>query len=310
MSAANFKQIFIIGAPRSGTTFLAGLLSHTEYGEPIETHFITKYYALLDKYGDLSHKKNFAALIGDIGSERPIMQWGRPLDSEYLYERTQPAFSFADIVNEIMALRSKPGLNPHAWGDKTPHYIGNLNILMELFPAAKFVHIVRDGRDVCLSLLEKEWGPNNVYMCAEYWKRLNSQDHLIEELRRDNRLRSIKYEELVTRPKPLVTELYEFLGAELDDETIETLCHNIMSKNFDKWKTKMTERQKSVFQSVAGEKLAQFGYEPSGSGRPISAWRRTAYRIDDRLRWAVFMFKTNVIDGFRIKFLGKQPFNE
>lgn len=91
------NQIFVLGAPRSGTTFLSGLLRFTRYGRPVESHFITKYCRKLEAYGDLSKKENFDKLMNDILSERPVMQWKLKLDIHEFYEEVKPNLSLIHI---------------------------------------------------------------------------------------------------------------------------------------------------------------------------------------------------------------------
>ena len=83
-SPDSYEQLFVVGAPRSGTTYLSGLLEDTRFGTPIEPHFITKYHDRLDRYGDLQQAANFAHLIRDISRERPVMQWQLDLDADLI----------------------------------------------------------------------------------------------------------------------------------------------------------------------------------------------------------------------------------
>lgn len=309
MDKMEFSQLFVIGAPRSGTTLLANLLGRTKYDVPIETHFITKYYEKLGDYGDLSNPRSFARLVRDIASERPIQQWHKEIDPDSLYRKMGGDFSYSNLINHLMMVRT-PDNEALSWGDKTPHYIGKLEYLMALFPEARYVFIVRDGRDVCLSLLEKPWGPNNVFACADYWRDLNSKNAEIEQLKSQGRLQAIKYEDLMVDPKAVLSRLYEFLETDIDEEELESLCNRIKSNNFDKWRTAMSDTQKSIFESVAGDKLKEFGYPLTQNTSALSPFRQSLYRLDNKLRWMAFMFHTNIIDGFKIKFLGKQPFDQ
>lgn len=47
----------------------------------------------------------------------------------------------------------------------------DIDTLREIFPAARFIHIVRDGRDVSLSLLKANFGPRTIYGAATYWQK-------------------------------------------------------------------------------------------------------------------------------------------
>ena len=78
------QNLFIIGSPRSGTTFLASLLKPTRFGAPFETQFILKYLAKLPEYGDIHQPAVFKRLVADICKERAIAQWQVDIDAATL----------------------------------------------------------------------------------------------------------------------------------------------------------------------------------------------------------------------------------
>jgi hypothetical protein len=305
----DYKQIFIIGAPRSGTTFLASLLAKTEYGAPVETHFITKYYKKLDSYGDISRLDNFRSLLGDILKERPVQQWNLSVNVEKFYNSLPEKFEYKDIVNGILSLQKKDG-NSNAWGDKTPHYLGDLDILLKLFPNANFIYIVRDGRDVALSLLEKNWGPKNIYECAKYWAKLNQKIDLINTLKESGRVYSLTYESLLDDTKTHIHSIYDFLGGHVSEEDVNTLCASVKNKNYLKWKSRMSDGDVQIFEAVAGSDLKRLGYEVTYPDAKLPFYKKIAYSTHTQFSHAYFLFYINIIDGFRIRFLGKPPFNE
>ena len=123
----NVKPLFIIGCPRSGTTFFASLLELTDYGRPFETHFIPKYYKRLDRYGDLRIKNNARRLLRDILAERPVQQWKLNVDVDaFLCERGN--MSYAELAREVCTLHARQK-GKSTWGDKTPRY----NAICRLF---------------------------------------------------------------------------------------------------------------------------------------------------------------------------------
>lgn len=303
------SQIFILGAPRSGTTFLASLLDLTYFGKPVETHFITKYYKLLDSYGDISQKKNFTKLISDILDERAVQQWKLNLDIDALYSELDGNYEFSNIADKLCLKRNNQlGLN--AWGDKTPHYLNDFEIIYKLFPDAKYMYIVRDGRDVALSLLEKNWGPNNIYACASYWKKLNVQRDTFKTLEDNGQLISLSYENLLDDIENNVAKIYEFLGQEVSESEIKRICAPVKKGNYNKWKKKLNKQQIRIFDYVAADTLNRFGYQTFDQQKEVNVLNRLMYVLHDNLVWLEFMFHTNVIDGFKIKFLGKEPFAE
>lgn len=303
------KQLFILGAPRSGTTFLASVLSDSPFGVPIETHFITKYYKKIASYGDLSKRENFRHLVSDILSERAVRQWGLELNLDRFFEELAPEYSYANIVDALMS-RFRLGDPGAAWGDKTPHYLGDAEILLELFPDAKFVHIVRDGRDVALSLLQKPWGPNNIVSCAEYWRRLNSKEKELQEIRKTAGLYSLSYEELLENPLEMTQRLYGFLGEQLPATQLSQLTKHTKTDNKEKWRTEMNPKQLRRFEAIAGGKLKELGYSLSMSNPKISSAEIIFFHLHEVISRWIFLFHTNVIEGFMIRFFGKQPFSD
>jgi hypothetical protein len=303
------RQIFILGAPRSGTTFLASLLDQTYFGKPFETHFITKYHKVLATYGAINEKVNFRKLLTDILNERPIKQWKLNLDITKFYGELEGDYSFSNIVDSLCLKRNKQfGLD--AWGDKTPHYIGDFEIIYSLFPNAKFIFIVRDGRDVALSLLEKKWGPNNVYSCAEYWKSLNRDREDFEVLEKNGQLIRLSYEGLLDDTENNVVKIYEFLSQDYSQPGIKKMCSTVKQGNYNKWKKELSANQIKIFDFVAADTLNRFGYETLNSPQTLNPISKLIYRLHNKVVWFKFMFDSNIIDGIKIRFLGKEPFAE
>jgi hypothetical protein len=305
--ASEAKQLFILGAPRSGTTFLASLLSKTRFGSPFETHFIPKYYKKLNKIGDLNDFKNFQLLLNRILRERPVMQWRLRINSKEFYESFNGDVTYPKIVNKLCALnRSTEAI---CWGDKTPWYLGELDLINSMFPDAIYIYIVRDGRDVALSLLQKEWGPNNLYACARYWKNLNFQTELISELERNNQLIKIKYENLLDNPHDTLKSVLTFLKEEASDELLKFSLAKLKGNNKNKWVDRFSNFDRYVFESTASTTLQRFGYPVKYQEKNLPVLS-VLFWVHDKVKWSIFILKTNVIDGIKIKYFGKQPFSD
>ena len=303
------KPIFILGAPRSGTTFLASLLEKTDFGAPFETHFITKYYKKLADYGDINVYQNFSRLLADILGERAVQQWQLDFDHEAFFKALGPDVTYAQLVNEL-CLKASQQKGLTSWGDKTPHYLNDIDILYKLFPDSKYIYIVRDGRDVTLSLLEKDWGPNNVYYCAKYWSDLNRNSQCLESLEQANNLYRLTYENLVDNVEHHVKEIYAFLGVTYDEKEVAELVKTVKPGNYNKWKKQMTSRQVDTFDRIASDTLKRFDYEVSTDDVSVSPIWRAIYFIHNAIFRARHLFIINVVDGIKIKFFGKQPFAE
>jgi len=300
------EPIFVIGCPRSGTTLLSQLLSSTQWGAPVETQFIIKYYKKLKKYGEIENKKNFKKLMRDILSERPIMQWKLTINLDQFYDEL-PIKNYRNIIDRLCMKRfnTKGKLS---WGDKTPRYIIDLDILYKLFPNSKFIYIVRDGRDTALSLLNRQWGPNNIFSCAEFWERCNRETNTINTIKKNGQLFRIHYERLLENPNETVKKIYNFLGLNPSNNEITKITKNINPGNYNKWKTKMSKKQRKRFEAAAGDTLERLGYEREFQDIKISHLEKVIWHFLDRLMLLIHLVKINTIDTFRIKFLGMEPF--
>ncbi|WP_428995701.1 sulfotransferase family protein [Lamprobacter modestohalophilus] len=306
--ANKIEQLFILGAPRSGTTFLSALLTDTRFGPPVETHFITKYAPLT--VAGYTKPKNAIKTVRRILAERPVQQWRLGVTPQDILASTPAQPTYADIVNAV-CLHRQGRQGKLAWGDKTPHYIDSVNILDKHFPDARFIYIVRDGRDVALSLLRKPWGPNNIWSCAIYWARLNRKQPVLDALIESGRCLCISYESLLEESEHHVNLIYEFLGENVTVERVRELCSKTMSDNHGKWRKLMSADQIRLFEKIGGETLARFGYDLESTGlMSIPLHRSATYWAHDRILWLIYMFKLNVIDAFGIRFLGWQPFGD
>jgi hypothetical protein len=303
------KPIFILGAPRSGTTFLASLLKRTDYGAPFETHFITKYYKKLDNYGDINSYKNFQKLLADILSERAVQQWRLKFSHEEFFRELGSSFTYSQLVNEL-CLKASKQKGFAFWGDKTPHYLADMEILYKLFPDSKYLYIVRDGRDVTLSLLEKDWGPNNVYYSARHWVNLNQNHKSLEYLRASKNLYELRYEDLLDNVEEYIKDIYTFLNMDYSENDLRELAVTVKPGNYNKWKNRMTARQIDTFDKIASNTLKRFNYEISAEEGEVSLIWKVVYFSHNLIFRVRHLFIINVIDGIKIKFFGKEPFAE
>jgi len=152
------------------------------------------------------------------------------------------------------------------WGDKTPEYTHNLHVIGELFPEAKYIHLVRDGRDVALSVMGRYWGPKNVYTAARSWKQAVCRvDRFVETLPPD-RVLETTYERLLADPVDTFGRIIEYLDIDdcqggLLDSIAENLRRDLMKTNYDKWRTRFSHKQRVQFESVACDVLQRHGYE-------------------------------------------------
>ena len=299
--------VFIVGSPRSGTTLLAGLLDGTPWGSPFETHFIPKYAAAAAR-ANLDDRRAFTDLARLILRERPIAQHRLSISSDELYD-SLPSRDYASLVDAIgRACGRQRGAA--SWGDKTPHYIHDVGLLHALFPRAKMIYVVRDGRDVALSLLDKPWGPASVYGCALKWRDENRLQPILDTLRAHHLLHDLRYEDLLKAPVAALTSLYEFLDQDVPLDEVIRRAGSIRRDNCGGWQRRLAPAQIALFEQVAGQTLVRFGYPVTYQPRAVALPTRLAWRAQDAAKHAVNLFQMNVVDTLRIRFFGMEPFGQ
>lgn len=174
MTSPSFNgPLFIVGLPRSGTKLLRDLLNrHPRISIPtVETHFIP---AMIRRFGErppfdqAAELDRFYQTFTQTTFFENMRQQGRVLPLEKLHalpDRT----SWPAILALILQAYAPPGkAEGFIWGDKTPGYLQYMGLLKTLFPQARFIHIIRDPRDYCLSV-RQTWG-KSLYRAATAWR--------------------------------------------------------------------------------------------------------------------------------------------
>jgi hypothetical protein len=173
------------------------------------------------------------------------------------------------------------------WAEKTPRNIRRLDVIFRHFPQARFVHVLRDGRDVACSLRThprhkvvggelvplKTWKP--IAGCARRWR----DD--IERSRpywSDPRFLTLRYEALVREPRPVLERLMAFVGESWDDRllthagigspfrNVTKFAQNpealepVNTKSISRWERDLDAKDRRIFKRIAGTLLMELGY--------------------------------------------------
>ncbi|MFQ5615525.1 MAG: sulfotransferase, partial [Anaerolineales bacterium] len=211
---ATHPPIFIVGSPRSGTTLLRNLLrSHPRLTFPEESHFIPTYYK---KYGNPKNEREACKLAEAILNLQFIRDWGLSI--------TPSTFSgmrsYADIVDRLFEEWARSEQKPR-WGDKTPHYVTQIPTLVEIFPACKIIHVIRDGRDVALSWMRFGYGPNNLYTAAKAWARFVAAGQEDGKKLPGETYLEVRYEALIQQPEKTLRQVCAFLDEDFHPDTLK-----------------------------------------------------------------------------------------
>lgn len=282
-----------MGCARSGTALLRDLLrAHSDLSFPPESHLLPALYAVHGNPPDARAARRLAADL--LGSFR-FAQWKLGLEPSQLQHHR----SFGAMVDELYSTRAARE-GKRRWGDKTPGYVNHLDAILEMFPAAQVICMVRDGRDVCLSLVRQPWGPANAYGAALTWREaITSGRRAATRLAAETFL-EVRYERLTTTLEPELRRICDFLGEEFEDSMLSphraaTRPHpnarprefddDVIPGNFGKWRTAMSEDDVNVFETVAGDELVQCGYELAGTPQQLSIPRRVIWQARSTVKW-------------------------
>ena len=287
---------FVVGVGRSGTTLLRLMLdAHPELAIPPETGFAPDVIkACRDRR--LSADDVLALL-------RDQRTWGDfDLDADELrgrlasVRRRDPGA----VLREFYGLYAE-GQGKPRWGDKTPAYVKRMPMIGRALPEARFVHVIRDGRDVSLSRARRAARqPPSPARAAAIWKtRIERARELAGHL--DHYL-EVRYEDLVTDTEPTLRRVAEHIDLPFDPvmlryherapERLAEISRDLPAKGtkaersgseraaahalaaspptserIATWREAMTSAEVAEFEALAGDLLAELGYEVGDAGR-------------------------------------------
>jgi hypothetical protein len=162
------EPFFIVGNDRSGTTMLRLILdAGPEVAIPPESMILTDYGAVWEA-GELGDRERATEFVEEVWWHPKIALWelNGPPPALPLGLSHEQAYRFATEA-PFVAYAAQAGKS--RWADKTPHYVHHVDALLTVWAQARFVILVRDGRDVALSVRRLPFGPNNAWAAAQWW---------------------------------------------------------------------------------------------------------------------------------------------
>jgi sulfotransferase family protein/glycosyl transferase family 1 len=267
---------FLVGHARSGTTLLRALLdSHSQLAIPWESYFVT---SLFPRYFDVNATTFKPAVFLKDLFATPFGRWGIPAAQIRSAIDAAPITGYAELIRRIYACFAH-SRGKARYGDKTPGYTRDIGLLSHLLPEARFIHIIRDGRDVATSLQQVAWGVKNTYDAARSWARHVGEGMAAGQRLGPHRYMEIRYEELVRAPERTMAEVCQFIGLRFEagmlhyfERAAEIIApdpwpqfhHNLfapITSGLRDWRRDLSARDVAVFEAVSGELLAELGYE-------------------------------------------------
>jgi len=270
---------FIIGSGRSGNTLLRSILSGTsEISIPPESYRIPFAIKRFHICNNRDWKELFTEVLDEFSSCSEFYTWDINLKEVHnrLESLDDSKRTLSNIFDEMFCTYSeKHSPGSRLWGDKTPLNTMYLDWIGSVYPQSKFVHIIRDGRDVVSSYLKMK----RYQSVDEAAKRWNNSINLAQNFgsKINNNYIEIRYESLVNNPEKVVMEVCDFLGVKYDSKILDhtsqidrmgdtdkphhsNLSKAISSSSVGKWVKNLSEDEQKRVTNLLHSNLQNLGY--------------------------------------------------
>jgi hypothetical protein len=287
---------FLVGVPGSGTTLLQEALNaHPSLAVAPDLHELTKYYETrtgLQREGLIAselvlkwvEQKRFDPFEVDRADIQRLIPAGRLLPYQSFVSR------LLDVYGHVKGKRLV--------GSKTLDYLRFLPSVHALWPQAKVVHLIRDGRNVCLMALKAEqrsisarqyssWAETPVATAALWWEWNIRQGQQASQGLGPERYLEIRYEAFRDGPAQECARLLTFLGVPFDDAVLRLMASQMQAAPADAWRvhadwrSQMPGADVEFFEAAAGDLLDELGYTRARPS-PSSAALQQAQAVRDR----------------------------
>lgn len=274
-------KIFLMATERSGSNFITKLLdAHSQVCGPSTKHILNPLFRNVFRYEPLSKKSNRETLIKDILNLFNVnfSVW----KSDFTFSELVGVLEKSNLKSLIDYIYEKEAIA----NGKSILFIKEIKIyefipfLMNLYPDAKYVYLVRDPRDFALSWKKSKIHKGGVVAAARQWK-TDQQQYLKFGylLRGKEKLLQLKYEKLINESESELEKVSAFIGVEFEKEMFDfykdentlknaksldawgNLNKSVMVNNSGKFKTELTEEEIIIIEKICCNEMDVFGYE-------------------------------------------------
>jgi len=262
---SSFNPIIIGGCPRSGTTLFRSLIGMHPNIICLEKEFNLLFWI---------DKPDVLIQIFDFTEE----------DVKRFFKKNKDHISLAEKILKSYKTKEKADFI----GIKHPWHIAIIDNIFKNFPNAKFIHVIRDGRDTVCSLrthpkrkiVNGKIIPlktcNPIDYCIRRWVSSINQG---KKWRGTENYLEVKYEDLIYNVVPSMKKVFDFLNLDMiskerilsfykyEDEfkhpqNIE-VGKSIYGKSIGRWKRDLSKKEIKMFKRMAGDLLIELDYEYS-----------------------------------------------
>lgn len=276
------RPVFIIGYERSGTTLLMAMLGcHPRIGIPEVGWLYPRIYPWRHTYGNLSINSNLRTMAAEMlfGLNKPL--WGMNVNPgaivDEILDMAQEK-SFAGIYEAMHQRYLMETGTKMRWGQKTPNNLYFVPQILDCFPNAQFLFIVRDGRDAAVTSLSSAFGAGNIWGAAYTWHKANRFVNKFRETYDSTTWCDVRYEDLCLEPEKTLKRVCDFIGEEFYPSMLDfhktsigiargrqrdhaPLGEPVSGKYIGIYKKHLSVYEQEVYAAIAGKTQNAYGYE-------------------------------------------------
>ena len=270
---------FIIGSGRSGNTLLRSILSgNSDISIPPESYRIPFAIKKFHIFNNRDWEDIVPQVLKEFEDCKEFYTWEIDItDAQKRLENIADSKrTLSNIFDELFCTyteKHSPGSK--IWGDKTPMNTLYLDWIGTVFPRSKFIHIIRDGRDVASSYLKMD-RYDTILEAANRWiNSIESAQSFGSKIKES--YMEIRYEELVTKPEEVIKDTCDFLDIDYDSKMLDhtkqvkklgdtdkehhsNLSKPISSDSVGKWRNNLSESDQESITKLLHKHLQRLGY--------------------------------------------------
>ncbi|GLS26064.1 sulfotransferase family protein [Marinibactrum halimedae] len=237
--------IFVVGPLRSGTTMLRLMLDHHPDMNIFGEFECAVSEAINNQWPSIEHYHAF------LKTDREFADMKLSVDSTLNYEQLVKSFLRQQYLRNPV---KKVGASVHS----------RMDMLPKIWPQAKFIHLLRDPRDVAKSCIGMGW-VGNVHEGTQYWIKPERHWEALEKSIPESQRYTVRYEDLVAEPEKELSKICDFIGVPYSDEMLnlekDTTYSRPDARYANQWKKKLTPKQISHVEYQCHEMMRTRGYD-------------------------------------------------
>ncbi len=272
--------IFIIGTERSGTNLLRLILnSHSAIAVPHPPHIMKFFHPIEKIYRNLNNDKNFRKLIHDVCRivELHPYPWEVKPDRDNVFNSVK----YRNLINIYFEIYNQylRHTGKERWVCKSTFMIEHVAEILKYYPDARFIYLVRDGRDVAVSAKSSIFNHYHIYYTAQLWRREQQLGLLWLNKLPQEQIMLMKYEDLICDTTGVIKKTCVFLGEVFEEKMLE--YHNsveakksgslsiswkntskpVIAGNKEKFIKNLSKKELKLFEAISFNELCSLGYK-------------------------------------------------